>query len=67
MGQDLEYQMGLGGVLITLQECDPKNNMAIDMSIKYGEGKNSHAMTTSRGYDVNYRPQLSHKKSGGGK
>jgi len=33
------------------------------MSIKYGDGKNSHAMTTSRGYDVNYRPQLSHKKS----
>lgn len=68
MGKDVEYTFGLGGVSIRLMECDPVTNKPISsMDLKYSDGDNSYAMTTSRGYDVNYKAQLANRNSGGGK
>ena len=67
MGKDVEYTFGLGGVSIQLMECDPITNKPINTMDKYSDGENSYAMTTSRGYDVNYKPQLANRNGGGGK
>ena len=48
-------------------ECDPITNKRIDTMDKYSDGENSYAMTTSRGYDVNYKAQLANRNGGGGK
>jgi hypothetical protein len=56
-GSDVEYNLGLGGVKITLLECNGDTNREIETS------SNTLATTISQGYDSKMMPMLS---DGGG-
>jgi hypothetical protein len=67
LGNDVETNVGLGGVQVRLMECDPVTNEALDMNENYDEGDNSYVATISRGYNALMHAMLVNRAEDGGK
>ncbi|KAL7547398.1 hypothetical protein ACHAWF_010709 [Thalassiosira exigua] len=52
-GNDVEYQLGVGGVTVSLVQCDPDTGRAHP-----SPGQDTYAVTTTIGYDNLMRPQV---------
>ena len=60
MGQDVEYSHGLGGVAITLVQCDPETNEEL-----IDKENNSYASAMTQGFDVTGTPMLTNIEGAG--